>query len=63
MDASAHMTTREAIEYLEYSNNWRRGAEVPQPDPRLFGIAIDKAIEVMKESLDPITFKPFSNEN
>lgn len=41
------MTRQEAITTLNHYNKWRRGEEIPQPDPTLIGIAIDKAIELI----------------
>jgi hypothetical protein len=41
------MKTTEAIKVLTEFNHWRRGAEMPQPDPKVIGLAIDKAIEVL----------------
>lgn len=38
------MTTAEAIEILKYFNKWRRGADIPQPNPTEIGKAIDKII-------------------
>lgn len=42
------MTTKKAIEILQYHNKWRRGAEIPMLGPKEIGEAMDKAIEVMK---------------
>jgi len=42
------MKNETAIEVLTAFNAWRRGAEIPQPNPREIGQAIDVAIEVMK---------------
>ena len=42
------MTNKEAIEILENHNRWRRGDDnVKETDPKLYGMALDKAIEVM----------------
>lgn len=43
------MTRQEAITTLKQYNKWRRGAEIPQPDPKLIGIAIDKALELIEK--------------
>ena len=37
------------IETLENFNKWRRGAEMPMPNPTAIGIAIDDAIEILKQ--------------
>ena len=42
------MTTEEAIKILSNYNKWRRGAEIPQPDPKELGLAIDFAVKKMK---------------
>lgn len=47
----ANMTTEKALDILERHNLWRRGADyVKATDPRLLGMAIDKAIEVLRLS-------------
>lgn len=35
------MNISEAIQVLEEYNKWRKGAEIPQPDPVKIGMAID----------------------
>jgi hypothetical protein len=45
------MTTPETIKFLENYNRWRRGADIPQPDPKELGKAIDHAIMVMKAAM------------
>jgi len=42
------MNKRQSIHILEEYNQWRRGAEIPQPPPELIGKAIDYAIKFMK---------------
>ena len=46
------MTTSKAIEVLQAHNEWRRDANIQNSkrmvDPKELGLAIDKAIEVMK---------------
>ena len=42
------MKKETAAEILTAFNNWRRGAEIPQPDPTEIGQAIDAAIEALK---------------
>lgn len=36
------------IEFLESYNKWRRGAEMPQPNPTDIGVAIDELIKDYK---------------
>lgn len=46
-----NMTTEKALYILERHNLWRRGADyVESTDPHLLGMAIDKAIEVLRLS-------------
>ena len=46
-----NMTTEKALDILERHNLWRRGADyVDATDPRLLGMALDKAIEVLRLS-------------
>lgn len=42
------MTLPEAIPILETYNKWRRGADIPQPDPKEIGETIEIAINLMK---------------
>ena len=34
------MNLQQAIELLEYHQNWRRGADIEMPEPKLLGEAI-----------------------
>lgn len=43
------MTLDECIETLQNYNDWRRGSDTDQPDPKKIGIAIDTAIENLKK--------------
>lgn len=43
------MKPQQVAEYLEYYNQWRRGAEIPQPDTTELGIFIDEAVKMLKE--------------
>lgn len=40
-------TPTEVANFLQQFNDWRRGAESPQPDPIAVGLAIDAAIEML----------------
>ena len=42
------MTPAETTTILRQFNEWRRGADVPQPKPREIGEAIDAAIEMIE---------------
>ena len=42
------MTPSEVTTILRQFNEWRRGADVPQPNPREIGEAIDAAVEVIE---------------
>ena len=53
------MTPTEAAAILRQFNVWRRGADVPQPDPREIGKAIDAAIEMI-ERLDELAPQPYA---
>ena len=43
------MTEKEAILLLITYNDWRRGDEIPMPEPKDLGIAIDTVIQLWKE--------------
>jgi hypothetical protein len=43
------MSVDQAIWQLANYNTWRRGAEIPQPDVKMVGLAIDVAIRELKE--------------
>lgn len=45
------MELSEIIKYLEYYQSWRRGADIPQPDPVELGKVIDYVIEHLKGNL------------
>ena len=42
------MTPTEVTAILRKFNDWRRGADIPQPDPREIGEAIDAAVEMIE---------------
>ena len=42
------MTPTETAAKLRQFNDWRRGADIPQPDPREISEAIDAAIEMIE---------------
>lgn len=43
------MTHDEALKILHTFQKWRRGANIPMPNPTLIGQAIDEAIRVMRK--------------
>ena len=45
------MTPTETAAFLRAFNEWRRGDEdIPQPDPRVIGEAIDAAVEMLESA-------------
>ena len=42
------MTLKEAIKELEYYQKWRKGADMPQPEPKKVSEALDIAINILK---------------
>jgi hypothetical protein len=56
------MTEEEAILLLIYYNDWRRGDEIPMPDPNQLGIAIDTVIQLWKKR-NYVTKDDCSNKN
>lgn len=45
------MKIEKAIKTLTTYNKWRRGAEIPQPNPTEIGLAIDKILKELKTKL------------
>lgn len=44
-DSDKKMSKEKAIEVIKIFNSWRRGAEIPMPNPKDIGIAIETIIE------------------
>lgn len=44
------MKVKEIIKYLHNYQKWRRGADLPMPNPKELGIAIDGAIRELRTS-------------
>jgi hypothetical protein len=44
------MTKEVVLKILQQHNRWRRGEEIPMLSPEIIGLAIDKAIELLKKS-------------
>jgi hypothetical protein len=42
------MKKKQTIKTLRYFNEWRRGGEGEQPDPKEIGIALDNAIATLE---------------
>lgn len=42
------MKVKEIIKYLHTYQKWRRGADLPMPNPKELGIAIDGAIRELR---------------
>lgn len=52
------MTRDEALDTLVEYQSWRQGANIPQPDPKLIGEALEEAIGVLSEKGDrPIYYR------
>lgn len=45
------ITKEVALKILERHNDWRRGKEIPMLKPESIGLAIDKAIEILRQSI------------
>lgn len=44
------MKIEEAVEILKRHNEWRRGGDGEMQDPKILGVAIDKAVEVLSKN-------------
>lgn len=42
------MKVKDIIRVLHYYQKWRRGANIPQPDPKEIGRAIDGAVRELR---------------
>ena len=51
------MELQQAIELLENYNKWRRGAEIPQPNPTEIGVAISVVLEKVKPENESFNFE------
>lgn len=58
------MKIKDVLEIFKTYNKWRRGAEIPMPEPQKIGQAIDSAIEYMEKTMDekiiaaPVQYEP-----
>ena len=51
------MELQQAIELLENYNKWRRGEEIPQPNPTEIGVAISLVLERVKATQGETEFE------
>ena len=56
------MELQQAIELLENYNKWRRGAEIPQPNPTEIGVAISVVLESTKSGKNNTEFENIVKE-
>ena len=45
------LTNIQAVKVLHHTQKWRRGAKIGMPPPDLLGLAIDKAIRVLRQKI------------
>ena len=50
-DRLKELTKEQAIKVLHHAQKWRRGAKIGMPPPALLGLAIDKAIRVLRQKI------------
>ena len=46
-----NITDKQALRVLHYAQKWRRGAKTERVNPYVFGIAIDRAIKVLRKEV------------
>jgi hypothetical protein len=46
-----NITDKQALRVLHYAQKWRRGANTECVNPYVFGIAIDRAIKVLRKEV------------
>lgn len=49
------MCKEELIDFLEHAQRWRKGADIPMPQPKDLGIAYKAVIQVLKDSDEDVT--------
>ena len=42
------MNKQDVVKILKQYNEWRKGSEIPQPNPKLIGEVIDEAIKIIE---------------
>ena len=50
-DGFDQLTNEQAVKVLHHAQKWRRGAKIGMPPPALLGLAIDKAIRVLRQKI------------
>ena len=50
-DKQGELTNEQAVKVLHHTQKWRRGAKIGMPPPALLGLAIDKAIRVLRQKI------------
>ena len=50
-DKQGELTNEQAVKVLHHTQKWRRGANIGMPPPALLGLAIDKAIRVLRQKI------------
>ena len=50
-EKQGELTKRQAVKVLHHAQKWRRGAKIGMPPPALLGLAIDKAIRVLRQKI------------
>ena len=50
-EKQGELTKRQAVKVLHHAQKWRRGAKIGMPPPTLLGLAIDKAIRVLRQKI------------
>ena len=50
-DGLKQLTKEQAVKVLHHVQKWRRGAKIGMPPPALLGLAIDKAIRVLRQKI------------
>lgn len=50
-DKHEKITDRQAVKVLHHAQKWRRGAKIGMPPPVLLGLALDKAIRVIRQKI------------
>ena len=50
-DKQGELTYIQAVNVLHHAQKWRRGAKIGMTPPSLLGLAIDKAIRVLRQKI------------
>lgn len=60
------MKRKELIDFMEHALRWRKGADIPMPQPKDLSIAYQAVIQVLKDSDEDVTdfvLRDFEFEN